>query len=471
MRMRDRGSRGCRFVLRAALMVLVIAVLTAFAPTPAGAEGEPVPPFEDETWRIDIRHNDEYWLNVRYKVFPPGWSFDDGGFSGAHVTGHSGCGDAYTPMLLNTVYAAEGEHEIIVYFGGHCTHVGDAGEETKYDRYPNGTQIFVDATLEHFLPGEMAASETIYASSTVVVTGDAPPPISLGAIAVSGVAPEAVAPDTTTDSITSTQADDVAIGGSNGEALDSTTVGTTESEVADDDTGLAIGGIILAVALLLGVGAAILLARRLLGHGKAPLEQEARERDVRASERAAQEAAQAGSAWFQEQATHVIEPGQIVYVVNPKSIERAKALGKEIPPSMEASLPLSLEPIPGDPAHPDEEGPIVRAVVRDGVTVMCDPDHPDIAVLRTGAQIWVQPEQLTPLPSDEFTPTHELIGTGYIEGRGKNLVFAYQPGTPVQVITTTGDQTLVRVDANTEIWIPRSNVGPATARVDPPLAG
>lgn len=452
-------------------MVFAIAVLTAFASAPASAEGEPVPPFEDETWRIDITHSDEYWLNVRYNVYAPGWDFDDGGFSGAHVTGHSGCGDAYAPMLLNTTYAAEGEHEIIVYFGGHCTHVGDAGEETKYDRYPNGTQIFVDATLEHFLPGEIAASETIHASSTVVVTGDAPPPISLGAIAVSGAEPEAVAPDTTTNSSTSTEANDVATGGSNEEALDSTTIGTTESEVADDDTGLAIGGIILAVALILGVGAAILLARRLLGHGRAPLGQETRERDVRASERAAQEAAQAGSAWFQEQATHVIEPGQIVHVTNPKNIERAKAEGKELPPGMEASLPLSLEPIPGDPAHPYEEGPLVRAIARDGLTVVYDPDHPGVAVLRSGAQIWVQPEQLTPLPSDEFTPTHELIGTGYIEGRTKNQVIAYQPGTPVQVVTTTGDQTLVRVDANTEIWIPRSNVGPATARIDPPPAG
>lgn len=253
-----------------------------------------------------------------------------------------------------------------------------------------------------------------------------------------------------------------------GDAGSADAAGKSGEETIDTDAGLPIGSIILAVALVLGVGAAILLIRHLLGHGKAPLEQAARERAVRASAQADQEAAQAGSAWFKEQATHVIEAGQVVYVVNPKNVEQARAEGKEIPPGMDASLPLSLEPLPGDPAHPDEEGPIIRAVVRDGVTVVYDPDHPDIAVLRTGAQIWVQPEQLTALPSDEFVPTHELIGTGHIEGRATDKVFAYQAGTPVQVVTTTGDQTLVRVNDGTEVWVPRSNVGPATAQIDEP---
>lgn len=244
--------------------------------------------------------------------------------------------------------------------------------------------------------------------------------------------------------------------------------GASDRETSDGDAGLSIGGIILAVALVLGVGAAILLVRRLLGHGTAPLEQAARDRAVRVSAQNDLEAAQAGSAWFKDQATHVIEPGQVVYVVNPKNVEQAKADGKVIPPGMDAPLPLSLEPIPGDPAHPGEKGPIIPAVARDGVTVVYDPDHPDIAVLRTGAQIWIQPEQLTPLPTGEFTPTHELIGTGHIGGRAADRVLAYQPGTPVQVVTTTGDETLVRVDATTEMWVPRSSVGPATAQVDDP---
>ena len=456
--MRDRGNTRSRSVFVAALAVFGVVASMTLAPMPVGAEGEPVPPFEEETWRIDITHGDEYWLNVRYKVFRPGWSFSDGGFSGAHVTGHSGCGEAYSPMLLNTAYAADGEHEIIVYFGGHCTHLEDPGEETKYDRYPNGTQIFIDATLEHFLPGEMTPIEIIPLSSTVLVTTDAPPPVSLGAIAVSHPPPQADAPATTTSSSSTTGAEAGAAGGLGEE---------TAGAAADTDAGLPLGVLILAVALLVGIAAAILLVRELLGRGEAPMKQAAHERANRVSAQTDQEAAQAGSAWFRERATHVIEPGQFVWVHNPKFLEQAKAEGKEIPPGMDAPLPLSLEPEPVGPDHPKEPARMVQAQVRDGVTVIYDPAHPNVAVLRTGAQVWIQPGQLTALPSDEFVPTHELTGTKYIEGRTTDQVITCQPGTPVQVITTTGDETLVRIDANTELWVPRSSVAPGTARADP----
>ena len=107
-------------------------------------------------------------------------------------------------MLLNTAYAAEGEHEIIVYFGEHCTHEGDKGEETKYDDYPNGTEIFVDATLEHFLPEESTPIESIPVSGTVIVTTGAAPPIWLGSISVRAAEPQVDASDTTTSSSTTT---------------------------------------------------------------------------------------------------------------------------------------------------------------------------------------------------------------------------------------------------------------------------
>ena len=437
------------------------------APMPAAAEGEPAPPFEDETWRIEITHNADYWLNVRYVVFGPDWSYEEQGYSGAHVTGHSGCGDVYAPMLLNTAFAAEGEHEIIVYFGGYCTHVGDSGEETKYDRFPNGTQISIDATLERFLPGSNAASEMVTASGTVVVTSDAPLPVSLGSIAVSGVELQADTTVATRSSSTTIAPEHAAAGAADEETADTDAAGVSEETTADGEGGGLIG-IILTIALVLGVGAVILLVKKLLGHGTAPLSQEANQRAIRESVQAAQKSAQADSAWFREQATHLIEPGQVVWVVNPGIAKQVKAEGKDVPPGMDARLPLSIEPMRGDPNFPEEEGPFIPAMVRDGVTVVHDPDHPDIAVLRTGAQIGISPDQLTPLPSSEFTPTHELTGARHIEGRGVDKVFAYQPGTPVQVVTTEGDRTLVRVDAETEVWVPRSNVGAATAHIDPP---
>ena len=71
MTLRRLVSATSRFVLTAAIP-FTLAALLLIAPPSAGAEGEPVPPFEDETWRIDITHSDEYWLNVRYNVYAPG---------------------------------------------------------------------------------------------------------------------------------------------------------------------------------------------------------------------------------------------------------------------------------------------------------------------------------------------------------------------------------------------------------------
>lgn len=273
MGMRARGTTRIRSFLVVALAMFVAVALTVLYPIPVGAAGEPVPPFDDETWRIDITHSDEYWLNVRYLVFPPGWSYDDTGFSGAYVTGHSGCGEAYAPMLLNTAYAAEGEHEIIVHFGGYCAHSEDSEEETKYDRYPNGTQIFVDATLDHFLPGETTPVETIPLSGTVIVTTDAPPPVWLWSIAVSGVEAQTNVPDTTTSSSTTTGAAGDSSGASGGEQSDIDAAGGSEggSPAFDVEGGLSAFGLIFAVvllAMLLGVG--ITLSHFLRGRSVPP---------------------------------------------------------------------------------------------------------------------------------------------------------------------------------------------------------
>ena len=70
MRMRDGGTTRTRSVFVAVLAMFATVALTALNSIPVGAAGEPVPPFEDETWRIDITHSNEYWLNVRYVVFP-----------------------------------------------------------------------------------------------------------------------------------------------------------------------------------------------------------------------------------------------------------------------------------------------------------------------------------------------------------------------------------------------------------------
>jgi hypothetical protein len=221
------------------------------------------------------------------------------------------------------------------------------------------------------------------------------------------------------------------------------------AEPTDTDADSSIGSLILAVALLVGVAAAILLARQIIKSG-----QRRTSIEERALARKAQQAAKDASAWFSGQATHVIEPGHTVWVWNPDIGERAEAIGKE----MEGIGPLPLS-VQIQPHRADEAGPLLRAIVADGVTVIYDPANPGIAVLRTGAQIWIRPEQLTPLPTDEFAPTHELIGAESIHGQSESVGRAYLPGTPVQVITTTGDKTLVRVDAKTRMWVPRRRSG------------
>ena len=251
------------------------------------------------------------------------------------------------------------------------------------------------------------------------------------------------------------------IGASDAGSTTSTTAAKAAETSDDESDRPSIGSIILIIALVLGVGAALVLVRRLFGKKKL-LEQAGVSRAERRSARAAQASAQSASEWFRKEATHTIEPGHVIYVPNPRLVAEAKAKGKEIPQGWDAPLPLSLELAPGDPKHPEEEGPIIPAVVRDGLTVVVDPDNPDFAVLRTGAHVMIHEGQLTPLPSDQFAPAHQLTGDKYIQGSrvvdGKKVVVAHQPGTPVQVITTVGNQSLVRVDAKTELWVPRSNI-------------
>ncbi|MCP3974436.1 MAG: hypothetical protein GY720_08080 [bacterium] len=253
-----------------------------------------------------------------------------------------------------------------------------------------------------------------------------------------------------------------------GEGASSTTTSTSSVAAAgsDDDSGkgLSMGSIILMIALALGVGTALILVRRLFGK-KAPLE-------AAASKRAARKASKAGDEFFRKEASHVLEPGQVVYVPNPEMIREAKARGQEVPPGWDEPLPTSLEIEPGDPKHPEEAGLLVRALVRDGLTVTYDPSAPDKAVLRSGAHVYGI-DGLTPLPDGRFVPSHELAGTKSITGTPadpKGSVEAHLPGTPVQVITTEGDRTLVRINAKTNLWVPRSSVvgtPTASAGIDP----
>ena len=236
---------------------------------------------------------------------------------------------------------------------------------------------------------------------------------------------------------------------------------TPATEPTDDDETSPLGSFILAVALLVGVTAAILIVRQLIKSGakKSPIE-------TAAQARTAQQAAQDRSAWFSSQATHVLEPSQYVHIWNPDLVEQAKAKGLE-PPTGIGPLPTGLVV---QPQRPEERGPLIPVSITDPVTVIYDPSQPNIAVLRTGTHVWLNPGQLTALPSGDFAPTSELIGTQTIRADAEDGTagYAYQPGTPVQVITTAGDKTLVRVDAKTRVWVPRSSIGSATAQIDPP---
>ncbi len=393
--------------------MLALTAVAAIAASPASASGQPVPPFEDETWLINIAHTDEYWLNVRYNVFRPGWTHADQGYSGAHVTGHSGCGEASPPLLVNTAYAAEGEHEIIVYWGGYCTHDDDKGDETKYDDFPDGTPIAVSATLELYLPGETAPSEAFSAAGTVIVSGEAAPPVSLGSIVVDRSNPQTGAAESTTSSSTTASGQDGAAedpeGAATGTGSDVNSDQATATSTDDKFMARLIAGLIIVCGLVLGVAAVILLFKEIFDR-PTPLEKAARARRARKSAAAP---AVAVSEWYPESATHEIEPGSEVDVTNPVDVAQLQARGIKAKP---------------------------------GMTV--------------------------PLPTGDFVPTGELIGSKHVEGRAGDRVVAYPPGTPVQLITTTGDQALVRVNAKTEIWVPRSSIGGATAtdQIDPPSA-
>ena len=442
-------------------VVLALTAIAAIAAPPAPATGQPVPPFEDETWLIDITHSDEYWLNVRYNVFRPGWVYADQGYSGAHVTGHSGCGEDSPPLLVNAAYAADGEHEIIVYWGGYCTHDDDKGDETKYDDFPDGTPIAVSATLERYLPGETAPSEAFSAAGTVIVSGEAAPPVSLGSIVVDRNDLQTGAAESTTSSSTTASAQD-------GAAVDPEEAATgADSDVnsdqaasaSTDEAGTArlVTLLIMVVGIALGFAAVVLMIRGILRR-RAPLEEAARAEEARQSAAAVQ--------WSGEQATHVMEPGSEVYVSDPEEVARLQAIG--VPPRSGVTLPLPSDVELAPLEHPEAAGRFNRAIVSNGITVFYDPDDPDWAVLSNGAQVRVHPKDLIPIPTGKFEPTGELTGTEGVKGRSGDRVVVYDPGTPVQLLTTTGDQSLVRIADNTDIWVPRSSVGDATAQIDPP---
>ena len=464
--MRLRRTRSATRTRAATLtIVLALTAVVAIAASPASATGQPVPPFEDETWLIDITHSDEYWLNVRYNVFRPGWDYSDQGYSGAHVTGHSGCGEDSLPMLVNTAYAAEGTHEIIVYWGSHCTHWEDADDENKYDLFPDGTPIAVSATFEHYLPGETSPSETLLTSGTVTVTGDAPPPVSLGSIVVDRSDPLAGAADSSTSSSTtaSDQDDQDAAaedpeGAATGIDSDVSSDQATPASTDDERTARWVAALIIAVGLALGVAAAVLMVKEILRR-RTPVEKAA----------SAREAAVA-SEWFGKQATHTLIPGATVVQPNPDLVALWVKNGKSDSPGLNAPLPPGLELMPTPPRLQGLKAPI-SIVVRDPLPVIYDPVEL-IAVLPNGTQVLANPRDLDPLQSGDFVPTGELIGPKHVEGRAGDKVVAYPPGTPIQLITTTGDQALVRVDAKTEIWVPRSSIGAATAtaQIDPPSA-
>ena len=255
---------------------------------------------------------------------------------------------------------------------------------------------------------------------------------------------------------------------SNGEATeetsaDSAAAGTDDNVDPSSPDSLDIVGLLVTIGILFGVSAVIMLLRSMIRRRRTPLQEAARLRTAQQNSRTAQQNAEAASAWFSSQATHVVQPGAPVWVINPDSVERGREAGRE-PPAGFAPLPLSISFTPRE-TFPDEDPPLyLPAKAVDGLTVIYDPTSTDPrAVTRTGAHILVDREYVTPLPGGEFTPTHELTGSGSIHGQNEDRGYAYQPGTPVQVLTTTGDRTLVRVDKTTEMWVPHDRVGPPTA--------
>jgi hypothetical protein len=215
-----------------------------------------------------------------------------------------------------------------------------------------------------------------------------------------------------------------------------------------DGDGESLGGLIVAIALLVGVGAAILLVRWLLRQGLPGLRWRATARA-----RASANAARAARKWFRSRANRMLEPGQVVWVPNPDAVESAVSRGKEVPPGMDLPLPPGIEPLPLD--HPEEASTHIRAVVKTETRVVWDPETPGFAVLPTGAQILVAEHQLSLLP-EQFHPSHQLATP--IEFEHSGGVTRLDAGDGVQVLTTAGDQTKVRVKSGPEVWVPRDSI-------------
>jgi hypothetical protein len=250
-------------------------------------------------------------------------------------------------------------------------------------------------------------------------------------------------------------------GGEEDETTTTTVAAAPAGGGEDDETG--IGGLILLVAIVGGVAAAVALVKLLLRHG--PLQEAAR----RATERReAAAASKAAKEWFNKTANYMIEPGHTVYVFDPDWVADIKSQGKEIPPGIDDPIPPTIELAP-----PYSGGGVTReAVVQSETRVVWHPDHPDMAVLPTGAWVQVRPWQLTPLG---FHPADTLIGKGVIEGETDDgRVLGYAPGTKVMVIKTQGDQTLVQTRPNEKMWVPRDSIAPrpptvtASAEFTPP---
>lgn len=175
-------------------------------------------------------------------------------------------------MLVNTAFAAEGEHQIVVYFGGHCTHDDDTGEETKYDRYPNGTQIAIEATLEHFLPGENTPVETVPIGATATVTTDTPSPVYRWSLQISHIDLQPGVAVATTSPTTTSEPPDTPEGVSEEaeSGPDAVVQSSGENIDAEGGGGPSVIALILAAVLLLLPLGVITMAKITRGHRDTP---------------------------------------------------------------------------------------------------------------------------------------------------------------------------------------------------------
>lgn len=214
--------------------------------------------------------------------------------------------------------------------------------------------------------------------------------------------------------------------------------------------------ILLAVAIVFGVGAAILLLRRLFGPEETPLQEAARRRVAYAGDQAAAE-------WFQTEATHLIPPGTEIEVPNPEWFRRRRAEGEEVPWGMEAPLPAGVEVM--DPPPPGG-GPWLPARVRDGLPLVYDRERLHYGVVRTGTHIMVNEDRLVPLATHQFTPSHQL--TAEVQVPGASGVAHYYPGHQVQVMETTDHWMIVRVNPQATIVVPRAAITALPPSTPPP---